>query len=97
MKTKEEAIAILKEHKEYLRKKYKVIEISLFGSLIRGEQNESSDIDVLVELEEGADLLDLISLGLYLEEKLDRTVDVIPKRALREEIRDSVLKDLVPV
>ncbi len=97
MKTKETAIAILRDQKEYLREKYKVIEISLFGSLVRGEQTESSDIDVLVNLEEGADLLDLIGLALYLEEKLEQKVDVIPKNALREEIRESVLKELVLV
>lgn len=97
MKTKEEAIAILNEHKEHLREKYKVNEISLFGSLIRGEQAKSSDIDVLVDLGEGADLFDLIGLALYLEEKLGQKVDVVPKRALREEIRDSVLKELIPI
>ncbi|MEN8263889.1 MAG: nucleotidyltransferase family protein [Nitrospirota bacterium] len=97
MKTKEEAIAILSEHKEHLREKYKVNKISLFGSLIRGEQAKSSDIDVLVDLGEGADLFDLIGPALYLEEKLGQKVDVVPKRALREEIRDSVLKELIPV
>jgi len=79
-----------------LKKRFRVKEIQLFGSIIRGEQREDSDIDVLVEFEEGADLFDLVGLGNFLEEQLQRKVDVVPKRALREEFRDSILSEAVP-
>lgn len=52
--------------------KYKVREIGVFGSVVRGEQSKESDIDVLVDFQEDADLLDLVGLGLFLEERLGR-------------------------
>jgi predicted nucleotidyltransferase len=58
---------------------------------------KESDIDVLVDFQEDADLLDLVGLGLFLEEHLGRKVDVVPRKALRKEIRDSVLHEVVPL
>ena len=80
-----------------LKKRFRLKEILLFGSIVRGEQREDSDIDVLVEFEEGADLFDLVGLANFLEEQLQRKVDVAPKRALREEFRDSILSEAVPI
>ncbi len=71
--------------------------LSLFGSLARQEQAPSSDVDLLVDFAEGATLFDLVGLGLFLEEKLGCPVDVVPRRALRREIRDEALKKAVPV
>ena len=76
---------------------YKVREMELFGSFVRGEQKSSSDVDILVEFEEGADLFDMVGLMLFLEEKLGRKVDVVPKRALREELRDEVFREALKV
>ncbi len=81
--------------KPILVDRYKAREIGIFGSFVRGEQSASSDIDVLVDFEEAADLFDLLGLALYLEEELQRKVDVVPKRALRPELRESVLHELV--
>ena len=85
----------LKELKPIITARYKAKEIGLFGSFVRGEQSASSDIDVLVEFEEEADLFDLMGLALHLEEELERKVDVIPKRALRPELCESVLQEVV--
>lgn len=74
---------------------HKVRQIALFGSFVRGDQTQESDIDVLVDFEDNASFFDLIRVGDFLEEKLHRKVDVVPKESLREEIRDSVLKDMV--
>jgi predicted nucleotidyltransferase len=76
--------------------RYKVREIGLFGSFVRGEQGGASDVDVLVDFEERADLFDLVGLALFLEEELQREVDVVPKRALRAELRETVLQEAVP-
>lgn len=76
---------------------YKVINISLFGSFVRNEQSETSDVDVLVEFEQSATFFDLVRLGFFLEENLGRKVDVIPTESLRAEIRDKVLKERVMV
>ena len=65
-----------------------------FGSAMRGRIDEAHDIDILVDFEEEADLLDLVGLGLFLEEKVHRQADVVPKRALRAELRESVLREV---
>ncbi len=77
--------------------RYRVREIGVFGSFSRHEHGEASDIDVLVDFEEGADLLDLVGLAQFLEEQFHRPIDVVPKRALRAEIRKSVLEEVVPL
>jgi predicted nucleotidyltransferase len=87
----------LKKLKPTLLTRYKTKEIGLFGSFVRGEQTKDSDIDLLVEFESDADLFDLIGLSLFLEEELQRKVDVVPKRALREELRNIVLPEVVAV
>jgi len=74
---------------------YRVRRIGLFGSFVRDEPKEESDVDVLVEFEQEADLFDWIGLALFLEDKLDRKVDVVPKNALRVELYDSVLQEVV--
>jgi len=93
----QEPILRLRDLKPQIRKRFKAKEIQLFGSNVRGEQGEGSDIDILVEFEEGADLFDLVGLATFLEEELQRKVDVIPKQALREELRDSILREAVPI
>lgn len=95
MKTKESIIRTIKELKQNLQEKYKIREIGIFGSIIREEEREISDIDLLVDFKEDADLFDLIGLALFLEEKLHRRVDIVPKRVLREEIKNSVLKEVI--
>jgi len=80
--------------KPELATRFKVNEIGVFGSVARGEQREESDIDILVDLDEGADLLDLIGLSQFLEERLHHKVDVVPKTALRKELRERVLKEV---
>jgi len=87
----------LKALKPKMAARYKVKEVGLFGSFVRGEQRSASDIDVLADFEEGADLFHLVGLALFLEEELGRGVDVIPKRALRAELRESVLKEVLPL
>ncbi len=93
----QQLLARMRELKPKIMKRYKAKEIELFGSVVRGEQSGASDIDLLVEFEEGADLLDLTGLAIFLEEELGRKVDVVPKRALREELRQSVLREAVRV
>jgi uncharacterized protein len=93
----QELISRLRDLKPEIRERFRATEIQLFGSNVQGEQKEDSDIDLLVEFEEGADLFDLVGLGNFLEEQLQRKVDVVPKRALREEFRDSILSEAVPI
>ncbi len=91
----EDLLKKLRRLKPEMKKRYKAKEIGLFGSFVRQQQSESSDIDILVEFEEGADLLDLMGLALRLEEELQRKVDVVPRDALRPELREAVLREVV--
>lgn len=95
MATKKNILRTLKALKPELLKQYKVKEIGLFGSFVREEQGEASDIDVLVDFQEDASFFDLVRLGLFLEEKFHRKVDIIPKESLRAEIRESILQEMV--
>jgi predicted nucleotidyltransferase len=94
MNPKERILEKLRGLERQIKANYKVKEIGVFGSFIRGDEGEKSDIDILVEFEEDADLFDLSGLALLLEEKLRRKVDVVPKNALREELRESVLREV---
>ena len=87
----------LRELKPELTERYKVQDIGLFGSFARQEQRVDSDLDLLVEFGNEADLFDLIGLSLYLEQVFGCSVDVVPRNALREELRDAVLGQVVAV
>lgn len=71
--------------------------VRVFGSVIREEADEQSDIDFLVELEPGRSLLDLGGLQYELEHLLGCRVDVVTERGLKARIRDRVLREAVPV
>jgi len=86
---------ILKAHKEELYKKYSVIEIGLFGSLVKGEQKKRSDIDILVEFEKIPDLLQFINLERYLSKLLKKKVDLVRKEAIRPELKSVILSEVV--
>jgi predicted nucleotidyltransferase len=75
--------------------KYKAQIKGIFGSFARGEESESSDIDVLVDFKEDADLFDLVGLSLFLEEKLKRPVDIVPTDTIKGDIRNIILKEAI--
>jgi len=69
----------------------------LFGSVSRGDDTGSSDVDVLVRLEPDRDLLDLVAIRQELEALLGRSVDVVDERGLSPYLRDSILRDARPL
>ncbi|MCS7164256.1 MAG: nucleotidyltransferase family protein [Thermodesulfovibrio sp.] len=93
MKTLTEIIDILRKNKQILREKYNVREISLFGSYVRGEQKDTSDIDILVEFEKPVSLLQIASLENYLSDLTEIKVDVVPKKSIRSELREEILRE----
>jgi predicted nucleotidyltransferase len=76
-------------------RKYGASNVRVFGSVARGEADEKSDIDLLVDMEKGRSLLDLIGLIMDLESLLGCKVDVVTVKGLRERIRERVLKEAV--
>lgn len=71
--------------------------VRVFGSVARGDDTASSDIDLLVDLDEGAGLFDLIGLERELTDLLGIPVDVVPADALKARIRERVLREAVPL
>jgi len=81
----------------YIAAKHGAYNVRIFGSVARGEADDQSDVDILVELEQGRSLPDLGGLLKDLETLLNRKVDVVTERGLRQRIRDRVLHEAVPV
>ena len=80
-----------------IAQKYGARNVRIFGSVIHGEDNARSDIDVLVNFDSGRSLLDHVALMQDLEELLGRKVDVVSEKALHWYIRDRVLKEAKPL
>lgn len=71
--------------------------VRVFGSVARGDADERSDVDFLVELEKGRSLLDLGGLLMDLQDLLGRRVDVTTERGLKARIRSRVLAEAIPL
>ncbi|MBI2934392.1 MAG: nucleotidyltransferase family protein [Chloroflexi bacterium] len=97
MKNLNEIRLVIKSLGEEVRKEYKAEILSVFGSYARGEQEQTSDIDVLVKFHSGATLLDMVGLADLLEDKLGARVDVVPVETLRKEIKDAVISEAIPI
>ncbi|MBI3501001.1 MAG: nucleotidyltransferase family protein [Bacteroidetes bacterium] len=78
-------------------KQYKVKEIGIFGSFVRDEMTDKSDIDVLVEYSRGTTLFDIAGMQIELTEKLGRKVDLVDKEAVYPPIMKYILRDLKTV
>ena len=77
--------------------RYGAYNIRVFGSVVRGEADIKSDIDLLVDIEPGRTLFDLENLLIDLQSLLGKDVDVVTEKGLRGRIRERVLKDAVPL
>jgi predicted nucleotidyltransferase len=77
--------------------KYGAHNVRVFGSVVRGEADERSDMDFLVELEPGRTLFDLGGLQYDLEQLLGCRVDVVTEHGLKPRIRERVLRKAVPL
>ncbi len=95
MKDVEKIKELLGEHKKILSENFKVKEIGLFGSYVRGDQRAASDLDLLVEFEETISLLKFVALERYLSELLGVKVDLVMKSALRPRIGQRILNEVV--
>ena len=96
MKTLREIRETLLKHKDELKQKYKVKEIGIFGSYIRNKQQITSDVDILIEFDEGAgiSLLDFIHIENYLSDLLAVKVDLVEKSTLKPRIGRHILKEV---
>jgi predicted nucleotidyltransferase len=95
MKNLDEIKEILKSLKQYIKQNYKAEIIGIFGSFVRNEQKQGSDIDILVKFYENATLFDFIGLSIFLQEKLGISVDIVPQDVVREEIKENIMQQVI--
>lgn len=91
---------LLRQHRsEILRvaRAHGARQVRVFGSIARGDARPDSDVDLLVDLEPGRSLLDLVAIKQDIEDLLDREVDVVTERAVSPYFRAQVLKEAVPL
>ena len=88
-------IAEIKKKIAPILKSHDVKKAAVFGSFVRGEQNEKSDIDILIEFknDNNKSLFDLVGLKLDLEEVLERKVDVLTYNSLHPLLKNIILKE----
>ena len=97
MKTLHEIESILRDQKPMLRQKFRVKEIGIFGSFVRGEQKDTSDLDLLIDFEEPIGLIRYVGLQNYLSDKIGERVDLITKSGIKPGIRGNILKEVIYV
>jgi len=85
---------ILKGNKENIKKKFYVEKIGIFGSFSKGEETPDSDVDILVEFN-GPIGWDFIELNDYLEHILGKKVDLVSIKALKPQLKDDILNEVV--
>jgi predicted nucleotidyltransferase len=88
-------LRILRQHLPEIKEKYSVSYLGIFGSYVRGEQTNYSDLDVLVEFEETPGLLKYIELEYYLSDLLGVKVDLVTKTGLKPIVGKHILNEVV--
>ena len=71
------------------------MEVGIFGSFVRGEEKDTSDLDILVELERPVGLIKFVGLQNYLSDELGEKVDLVTISALKPRIKENILSEVV--
>ena len=87
----------LRKDMPYLKERYNVRSLGLFGSHVRGEQQSGSDVDILVEFEQSLSLLGFMALERHLSELIGRKVDLVMKNALKPGIGEHILEEVISI
>lgn len=93
---RDKVVNLLRDNISEIRK-YKILKLSIFGSVARDQDSPHSDIDILIKFECPATFDLYIDLKFYLENLLGRKVDLVTEDAVRNEIREYIEKDLIRV
>ena len=94
MPTLEEILATLREQRTLLSRRYPLRRLALFGSWARGEAQEDSDVDVMVEVDPSIGLR-FVDLGDELERALGRRVDLVSRRAIKPSLWELIEPELI--
>lgn len=88
-------VSELRRHTAELEEEFKVRSLGVFGSYVRGEQREGSDLDVLVEFHETPTLLELVGLQHHLSDLLGVEVDLVPRDSLKPRVGERILGEVL--
>jgi hypothetical protein len=94
---KELVVRLLKDHMREIRQRFSVERLCLFGSVVRGESVDKSDVDVLVVFRQKATFDRFMDLKFYLEGLLGTRVDLVTDKALRPQVRQAIEGEIVDV
>lgn len=97
MKTVSEICTILHSHESELRRRYGISSLSIFGSVVRGEARDDSDVDILATFCQPVGLLKLIDAEYYIGDLLGSRVDLIPSDEVRPELQNQIYNEAVRV
>jgi len=93
----EKILQILRQQIPMLTERYSVESMEVFGSYVRSEQEQDSDLDILVTFKEVPSLLTFIAIENYLSDLLGINVDLVMKDSLKPKIGESILREAIPV
>jgi predicted nucleotidyltransferase len=85
----------LKSAKQHLKDTYNVSRIGVFGSYARGEEDGESDVDLIVEFVDVPGLREFFGTEEYLEKLLQRKIDIVREKAIRPELKDQILSEVI--
>lgn len=94
---KNEIKNILSSQLSFLKEKYHVKKLGIFGSVVRDEIEEDSDVDIMVEFESPIGFFEFIRLENFLSEKIQQKVDLISTKAIKPIIKNDILKETIYV
>lgn len=94
---RDEVLALLRAHKPVLRERFGVTSLALFGSFARDEAGDGSDVDILVAFAGPATSRSYFGVQFYIEDLLDRQVDLVTEKALRPQFRPYVEREALDV
>jgi predicted nucleotidyltransferase len=95
--TAQTAANLLRREMPRLRREYAVCSLGLFGSYVRGEQQQGSDLDILVKFSKIPGMLRFLDLERELSHLLEVSVDLVQKEALKPAIGKRILEEVVPI
>lgn len=93
----DDVYGVLKRCLPQIRSTYGVKSLGIFGSFVRGEMTDSSDLDVLVEFEGSPTFRDYMDLRFFLEDLFNRKVDLVIQEDIKAQIRERILREVVYV
>ena len=91
----EDIMEKIRKNMPYLRERYKVKNVGIFGSYVREENDKESDVDILVEFDDPPTLLEFVALERHIGELTGTKIDLVMKTALKPGIGERILEEVV--